>query len=127
MQVDPFKSAPADLTEDLVRVHMDLPRERAEFLDALALYWNVLHEAKTGKRRRVLYVRKTAAERLMLGKLDEMVEQLRQMFAAVGPFPKLASSDLEKPTAESKAKDHALMTKYVNRVVAWDRKAFGDK
>lgn len=117
MQVDPLRH-PKD-EGDTVRVHMDLSREEAAFLDALALYWNALHKEKTGKRRKVLYVRKTAAERLMSAQIDGYREQLRQMFAAVGPFPQLGH------TKESKDRDRELMAKYVKRVVAWDEKAFG--
>jgi hypothetical protein len=84
-----------------------------DFLERYASYRNFL-AVEQGKKLRQQWSKKSMAESFLAAQCDVARSQLKDMFEAVGEFPAITGNK----TADEKA-----MTAYVERVIAWDKKA----
>lgn len=104
-------SDPVDIAGDVTeRVSLDISPADYAFLKRYAKYRNALAKAQ-GKKLKASWSRKSLGESFLAIQCDAARHQLKQLFDAVGDFPR-ESGD--------KAKDAAAMLKYAKAVIAWD-------
>jgi hypothetical protein len=93
--------------EPVVRLGIDLPQSEVEFIERLVAYRNLMAKVRGMKMRRQ-WTRKTQTESLVSARIAEVKSQLKQMIDACGDIPD--------------DKDEVAMRRYVEKVIAWDKK-----